>query len=112
MRTRHIRIVVVLAIISIIGIMVMQIFWYKKAYDLKQRQFDHTVSLSLQNVAEKLLEFNKMQVPLMGMVNQISTNYYAVNINGEIETSVLEMLLKTEFEKRNLIRACCLCQTF
>lgn len=81
----------------------MQVLWYKKAYDLKQRQFDHTVSLSLQNVAEKLLEFNQIQVPLMGMVNQISTNYYAVNINGEIEVSVLEILLKTEFEKRNIL---------
>ncbi len=102
MRSRHIRIVVVLAIISIIGIMVMQIIWYKKAYDLKQRQFDQTVSLSLQNVAEKILEYNKMHVPLVGLVNQISTNYYAVNINGEIETSILETLLKVEFEKRNI----------
>ena len=102
MRTKNIRAVIVMAIISISGIMVMQVIWYKKAYDLKQRQFDHTLYLSLQNVAEQLLKYNQTQVPLCGMVNQISTNYYAVNINGEIKTSVLEFLLKNEFEKRNI----------
>ena len=103
MRSRNIRIIVIMAIISIVGIMVLQIIWFKKAFDLKQRQFNHTVFLALQNVSETLLEYNKMQIPLMGMVNQISDNYYAVNINGEIKTSVLEFFLKTEFEKRNIL---------
>ena len=80
----------------------MQFLWFKKAYDLKQRQFNQTVYLALQNVADQILEYQKVQVPLMGLVNQISTNYYAVNINAEIETSVLEFLLKTEFQKRNI----------
>lgn len=102
MRTRQIRTIVFMAIISIGGIMVMQFVWFIKAYDFKQRQFNHTVYLALQEVGEKILEYHKTQVPLMGMVNQISTNYYAVNINGEIENSLLEFLLKTEFEKRNI----------
>ena len=102
MRTKNIRIVIIMAIISIVGIMIIQFIWFKKAFDLKQRQFNHTVFLALQNVAEKTLEYNKIQVPLSGMVNQISTNYYAVNINGEINTSILEVILKTEFEKRNI----------
>jgi two-component system, OmpR family, phosphate regulon sensor histidine kinase PhoR len=103
MRTRHIRIVTVMAIASIVGIMLMQVIWFKQAYDLKQRQFNHTVYLALQNVAEQILTFNKIHEPLGGLVNQISTNYYAVNVNGEIETTVLEFLLKTEFEKRNIL---------
>lgn len=103
MRIKHIRSVVIMATISIVGIMIMQVFWFKKAYDLKQRHFNHTVFLALQEVGEQLLEYNKMQVPLMGLVKQISSNYYAVNINGEIKTDLLEILLKTEFKKRNIL---------
>lgn len=103
MRTRHIRTVIVMAVISIVGIMVVQVIWFKKAFDLKQRQFHHTIFLALQDVAEKIQEYNKIPVPLMGMVNQISSNYYAVNINGEINIKVLEFLLKNEFSKRNIL---------
>lgn len=102
MKTKYIRVVVIMAILSVSGIMMMQIIWFKTAFDLKQRQFNQTVFLALQNVAEEILKYNQIQEPLSGLVNQLSSNYYAVNINSKIETSVLEFLLITEFKKRNI----------
>lgn len=102
MKTKYIRIVVIMAVLSVTGIMLMQVIWFKTAFDLKQRQFNQTVFLALQNVAEEILKYNQIQEPLSGLVNQLSSNYYAVNINSKIETSVLEFLLITEFKKKNI----------
>jgi len=102
MRTHSIRSLVVFAIICITGIIISQVYWFKKAFDLKEKQFNQTVIIALQNVAETILNYNKIQVPLTSLVNEISGNYYAVMTNCEIDIKTLEILLKSEFQKKNL----------
>ena len=48
------RIVIILAAISIVGITITQIYWVQKAFDLKENQFNHDVVASLTNVANKI----------------------------------------------------------
>ncbi|HEX2936496.1 MAG TPA: HAMP domain-containing sensor histidine kinase [Bacteroidales bacterium] len=103
MRHKNIRIVVLLAIISIVGMIVMQTYWFKRAFDLKETQFNHSVILALQSTAESLIEYENRTVPLDGLVKQLSGNYYVVSLNGEICTEILEVLLRKEFEKRNIL---------
>jgi len=103
MRNKNLRIIILLATISIIGIVIIQSYWFKKAFDLKDKQFNHNVTIALQNVAESLLSYQNLPVPLESMVYQISGNYYVVSINGEIKTSLLEFLVMKEFEKRNVL---------
>ncbi len=103
MKHKNVRIVVLLALISIIGIVIMQTYWFKKAFDLKETQFNHNVTLALQSTAEALIEYEKLPVPLEGLVKQLSGNYYVVSVNGEISTELLEFFLKKEFEKRNIL---------
>lgn len=79
-----------------------QIYWVRKAFDIRQNQFYRDVNASLSNVAAKFIEINKTPTPTVNPVTQVSTNYYVVTINGPIDASVLEFLLRTEFEKRNL----------
>ena len=38
----------------------------------------------------------------MNPVKQVSTNYFIVMVNGEVDASLLEFLLRSEFEKRNI----------
>jgi two-component system, OmpR family, phosphate regulon sensor histidine kinase PhoR len=92
-----------MAIISIIGIVVMQAYWFKKAFDLKEKQFNHSVTIALQSVGESLIKFKQMPVPLESIVTQISGNYYVVQVNAEIPTELLEFLLKKELQKRNVL---------
>lgn len=103
MRHKNIRIVVLLAIISIVGMIVMQTYWFKRAFDLKETQFNHSVTLALQSTAESLIKYENRTVPLDGLVKQLSGNYYVVSLNGEICTEILEVLLRKEFEKRNIL---------
>lgn len=103
MKHKNVRIVVLLALISIVGIVAMQTYWFKRAFDLKETQFNHNVTLALQSTAESLIEYENLTVPLDGLVKQLSGNYYVVSVNGEICTEILEVLLKKEFEKRNIL---------
>lgn len=96
------RIVIVLAALSIVGITVTQIYWVRRAFDLRENQFHRDVNTALRNVATQIFDINRTPSPTNNPVTQLSTNYFAVMINGPIDAGLLEFLLVTEFEKRNI----------
>jgi two-component system, OmpR family, phosphate regulon sensor histidine kinase PhoR len=98
-----IRKIVLLGAICIAGITITQIYWVKRAFDMKEAEFERTVTTALNNVAHQIFDINNTPSPAVNPVKQISTNYFVVMVNSELEASLLETLLKMEFEKRNLI---------
>lgn len=102
MKSSTIRFIVVLATISILGISITQIYWVKRAFDLKESEFDRQVNTALFNVATQIFSLNNTPSPANNPVKQISTNYYVVMVNSDIDANLLEFLLRSEFEKRNI----------
>ena len=102
MKSSTIRLIVVLATISILGISVTQVYWVKRAFGLKETEFDRQVNTALINVATQIFSLNNTPSPANNPVKQISTNYYVVMVNSEIDASLLEFLLRSEFERRNI----------
>lgn len=96
------RIIIILAAISIAGITTTQIYWVRKAFDLKENQFNRDVTAALGQVSSKILEITKTPPPANNPVTQLSTNYFVVLVNSPIDNNLLEFLLLTEFEKRNI----------
>ena len=96
------RIVIVLAALSIAGITITQIYWVRKAFNIRENQFNRDVTTALSNVAHRIFEINRTPSPVNNPIQQLSTNYFVVLVNGPIDASVLEFLLVTEFEKRNI----------
>jgi two-component system phosphate regulon sensor histidine kinase PhoR len=96
------RIIIILAAISIAGITVTQIYWVRKAFDLKENQFNRDVQVSLRAVADRIYQMNKTQAPANSPVEQLTTNYFVVLINGPVNASILGVLINSEFEKRNI----------
>ncbi len=102
MKRNHIRLVVILGAFAIIGIIVVQIYWLEKAWSTKEKQFNQTVFIALKNVAEKMSAFNETVLPLENPVNQLSSNYFVVNVNSVIDANVLDYYLRSEFDKLNI----------
>ncbi len=102
MKRKAIRLVVILGAISIIGITVIQVFWVKRAFDLKETEFNHNVNIALKNVVESLCQYNGTDVPSTSVVDQVSSNYFTVKVNNMISPEVLEYYLKAELGKRSL----------
>jgi two-component system phosphate regulon sensor histidine kinase PhoR len=91
-----------LAVLCISGITVTQWYWMRRAFNLKEDEFERTVNAALFDVAHQIFEINKTPSPAVNPVKQVSTNYFVVQINGDIDASLLEFLLRSEFEKRNV----------
>jgi len=102
-KSSTIRFVVILAALCIIGITITQIYWVRRAFDLKEAEFERTVNTALYNVAHQIFEINNTPSPANNPVKQLSTNYFIVMVNSEIDASLLEFLLRTEFERRNIL---------
>lgn len=94
-----IRYIVLLGAISIIGIIVIQIYWVRKAFDLKEKQFDQTIQIALRNVAGEMAQYGQFTLPSTDLINKISTDYYAVNLNNSIDAKTLQYYLINEFER-------------
>lgn len=103
MRRRTIRIIIILAMLSMAGIIITQVYWVRKQFDLNKEEFDFKVNLSLKNVAQAILDYNGNKSKLVYPVNQVASNYFAVNVNDHIDANILEYHLKLEFEKYNII---------
>ena len=106
MKNSTIRFIVILGALSIIGITITQIYWVRRAFDLKEAEFERTVTTALHNVAYQIFDINKTPSPANNPVKQLSTNYFVVMVNSEIDATLLEYLLKNEFEKRGIIADC------
>lgn len=102
MKSATIRLVIILGTICIVGITLIQLYWLRRAFDLKEAEFDRTVNAALFNVAHKIFDINNTPSPAANPVKQVSTNYFIVMVNGEVDASLLEFLLRSEFEKRDI----------
>ncbi len=100
-----IRIVVILATVSVMGILLIQFFFLKNTVDFNERRFHETTTQALKNVAQGLVDYNTKTLGYesnydpYNSVDQISNNYYVVNVNDVINPSLLEHLLLTEFKR-------------
>lgn len=103
MKQNNIRLIIILGALAISGIIIIQIYWMQKAWNTNEKQFNQQIHIVLQDVVNRIFKYNKIDPPAEYPVNQISTNYFVVNTNSEIDTEILEYFLNTEMEAHNLI---------
>lgn len=102
MRYKHIRYVVLLGAFAIIGIIAIQLYFMKREWSNKEKQFAQTVTICLRNVATKIYKFNNTMPSTPNPVRQLSSNYFVVDVNSELDANILEHYLKAEFERYNI----------
>lgn len=116
MRRRTLGTIVLLALLSMTGVVLTQYIWLRRAqrYQHEQvelqkqqaaqldKQFNDRVVIALTDVTERILSINKDPSNLFDAVKQVSPNYFAVTINDTIHPYLLENLLKHEFERRGI----------
>lgn len=103
MSGKKIYAVLIPALLAIAGIVVVQGFWLKNAWDSGKRAFEEKVHIALTKVAEDISNLTRAQLPATDLISQMSGNYYIVHLNQTIDANSLEFYLKREFEDINLI---------
>jgi two-component system phosphate regulon sensor histidine kinase PhoR len=80
--------------VALAGLFIVQMYWFKKAFDVEQRQFDHSIRIALLNVADS--------VSSGAEVKKLSSNLYFVETESALNDDAVDGLLKKELLKRNL----------
>ena len=102
MNRKTIRIIILFATVSLVGIIATQFFWVKSAYNLEEKQFNERVFVALNNVTHELLSIHDDESELINPVKQVSSNYFTAMINDTVNPYLLETLLRKEFLHKNL----------
>lgn len=102
MSGKTIRIFVVLAITAICGIVVMQVYWFKQAFDQTEQEFNRSLNLALNETVKGVLRYNNTHTVPADPVKKLDNNYYAVMVNDRINAEVLEHYLRVTFKKFNI----------
>ncbi|MBL7963097.1 MAG: HAMP domain-containing histidine kinase [Flavobacteriales bacterium] len=116
MGRRSLGTLLLLATLSVVGVVLTQILWLDRAFSLQEahvnlqlqqqkqldKQFNDRVTIALTDVTEQLLSINKDPSDLFDAVKQERPNYFAVAINDTVHPYLLEALLRKEFLRHSI----------
>ncbi|MEQ8905065.1 HAMP domain-containing sensor histidine kinase [Ekhidna sp.] len=102
MKNAHIRVLIILAVLTLLGIVGTQVFWLNRAIEQQDQVFNYNVQVALRNVVESLCEANGKDFPTVNPVEQVSGNYFIVRTNDRIDLANLEYLISAEIKKRSI----------
>src|SRR5690554_3712471 len=102
MSSRTIRLILWLGTLTVAGMIGIQAYFMYVSSDLERKEFNQKVMIGLRNVADSLAMKSGKTLPGRDVVQKMSGNHYAVNINQVIDANLLEYYLFEEFKKRDL----------
>ena len=94
MKNRHLRIIILWGTIVLGSLVVVQIYWILKAFNVEEKQFDHTVQMVLKKVGDSVSKGSQ--------IKRLSSNFFFVNTRSTLDDAQLATKLKSEFESRAL----------
>ena len=95
MKTRHLRFVILFGSFVLTGLFLIQLYWFRKAFNVEEKQFDHSVQIALMRVADS--------VSSKAEVKKLSSTFYFVTTESPLDNEKIENLLTLELLKRNLL---------
>ncbi len=102
MKNLPVRILVIIGALSMVAIVIVQIFWISQVMNRQEEMFDRSVQMALRSVVESLCEINGNDIPSNDPIDQLSSNYFIARTNYKIDLPSLDYLLKDELQKRSI----------
>jgi two-component system phosphate regulon sensor histidine kinase PhoR len=103
MRKNTIVIIILLTSISLTGIMLTQLSWVRNALTLKEKQFDHRMSIALKGVVNQMVEYKKDTTLKCHMFTCYpGCTLSDSNIIASINPSFLDSILREEFSNMRI----------
>ena len=102
MKLRKVKIIVLVGIIAFVGIVVIQIYWLRQAFEYEQKKFSQNIQVSLLEVVNEINRYYGYKTPLINPVQKLSEDYYVVNIHNDFDAGILEFYLTKTFTRKGL----------
>jgi len=97
MKKKLIITIIIIAFLSLTGVIVMQVFWIQHAYRLKEEQFDHGVEIGLKSVVNRLLASHNDSVSARLSGSVPACMRQPAGIYEVINKPLLDSLMRDEF---------------
>jgi len=97
-----VRRVMLLGALSILSLLTVQTYWVLRTWDLQEREFNRKVNQALLDAANGLSVLNEFTLQKQKLVEQLSSNYWVVNVDNPFEADILEFYLNKAFEVQGL----------
>jgi two-component system, OmpR family, phosphate regulon sensor histidine kinase PhoR len=94
MKNRHLRKIIIIGTVLLICLLIVQVYWFSRAFDVTERQFDHSVQIALKKVADSLARD--------ASVKKLSSNFFFANTEAQLNEMELDSLIRKELSIRNL----------
>lgn len=101
MKKKVIMIIILLASASLVGIVLTQLYWVGKAFELKENQFDNSVRISIKSVFNRLLEHNNDSV-FRDELEKIKCSKLKLDVTDLIDPGILDSLLEEELDQMQI----------
>lgn len=96
MGRKNLRRVILFGSIVMMGLLMVQGFWLKRAFNIEERQFNHSVQVALKNIADSIVANNSTLQASDTQIRQLSSNFFFAELNSPINPGQLDSLLKNE----------------
>jgi two-component system phosphate regulon sensor histidine kinase PhoR len=97
MKKKAIMLIIILASASLVGIVLTQLFWVGKAFELKEEQFDNSVRISMKSVLNRFLD-HKNDSLFNDELGKLKCRKFRLEVIDFIEPVLLDSLIHEELE--------------
>lgn len=94
MKHKHLRITILFGTVILTGLFLVQLYWFRKAFDVAEKEFDHSIQVALMKVADSVSQ--------KAEVRKLSSNFFFVATESPLNNQVVDTLLQLELLKRSL----------
>lgn len=104
MKGKTLKYIILLATISVAGILFIQFIFLRKSYNYSEKQFRESAAVALKEVAWQMLQAsgNTANFDSIAPVEMYSNNYYLVNVEGILDYDLLKFHLVEELKKHEI----------
>lgn len=94
MKHIHLRGIILLGTVVLICLLAIQLYWLNRAFNVAERQFDHSVQMALRRVAGSVASEPE--------IKRLSSRFFFVVVNAALDDSMVDALVRKEFLLRDL----------
>src|SRR5688500_8318500 len=94
MKNKHLRWLIIFGTAVLGGLLLIQVYWFRRAFDVAEKQFDHSVRVALMRVADSVSSHAE--------VKTLSSTFYLVATESDLNGYAVDSLVQSEFARRNL----------
>ncbi len=102
MRRQTLRRIILFGSVVMTGLLIVQGFWFKRAFDIEDRQFNHSIQVALKTIADSLVAEQAEGTSSSVHIRQLSSNFFFAEVNAPISPDMLDSLLKKEMFIRQI----------